>query len=279
VKQAEQFFGMLRERYAMFERRRSGQPKPWTEDKILSAWRFCNVFREDDRTTVWFKENIREPLRNHPKVIFATVAFRWFNRIETGEKIKDLLLNGNWDSNEVRQRLWLDEPVVTGAYMIKTPEGRDKLDGVLWCIDKFAQNQQAHGPLGPVGSIEACWKMLKRHLYLGGFMAYEVASDLRHTYILENASDIDSWANAGPGCARGLGYIVHGDEGYYNPSSENDQKEMLDRMRDLLEMSRSPENWPSQWPRFEMREIEHGCCEWAKYVHAREGKRLKRKYV
>jgi len=38
----------------------------------------------------------------------------WFCRIETGERIKDLLLNG-WSTQEARRRLTGVRPLVTGA--------------------------------------------------------------------------------------------------------------------------------------------------------------------
>ena len=38
------------ERQRVFYRRLHGYPSPWTEDKILLAYRFCNAFRAADRT-------------------------------------------------------------------------------------------------------------------------------------------------------------------------------------------------------------------------------------
>ena len=284
------FFSMQQERYRMLLRRRGQLPRleggRLTDDPVLSAWRFCNVFREDDRTTQWFRENIREPLRDSRKVLLATVAFRWFNRIETGEKIKDLLL-GEWDSAEARKRLYLQQPVVTGAFMIKTPPGKDKLDGVLWCINQFAFDAATlahgwdpvtgHGEKGSL-SLQVAWEVLTNFPFLGGFMAYEVVTDLRHTMYLENAPDIMTWANAGPGCARGAGRVFHDAPGHWNPSSSRDQGEMLAAMKELLEASRVPELWPSEWPRWEMREVEHGLCEYDKMCRGLAGERLKRRY-
>src|SRR3954463_360699 len=122
------YFGTARERYQIKLNREAGKPWPWTQDKQFRQWRFCHVHREDDKTTVWFRENIRDPLsaraneevcaENYPiwllKIVRATVAFRWFNRIETGEIIKDLLI-GKWDSAEAEHRLAGVSPVVTGA--------------------------------------------------------------------------------------------------------------------------------------------------------------------
>ena len=64
----------------------------------------------------------------------ATVIFRWFNLIETGERIRDLLLN-RWDSDEARRRLTGVHPLVTGSYQIQTFNGMDKLAGALQAID------------------------------------------------------------------------------------------------------------------------------------------------
>ena len=57
---------------------------PWTEDEIFKKFKFCQVFREDDRTTRWFAAHIRRPLSAEPEVAMATIIFRFFNLIETG---------------------------------------------------------------------------------------------------------------------------------------------------------------------------------------------------
>lgn len=307
MKQLDQFFAMQRERYKMLLRRRSRaeqyrpRPCPWgnapradgtchcneclleregllTRDPVLSKWRFCNVFREDDVTTAWFRKNIREPMKDDPRVLLATIAFRWFNRIETGEKIKDVLL-GNWDTQQVRRRLYLAQPVVTGAYMIKTPSGMDKLDGVCWCIDQAAKVIAKYpADYWYEKSLQQFWNALREMPLMGGFMAYEVVSDLRHTFLLREASDINTWANAGPGCTRGLGRVVHGDPNHWTATSEKDQKAMNSAMIELYCRSLQSEYWPSGWPKWEMREVEHSLCEWDKYCRGLAGDKLKRKY-
>src|SRR5665213_532654 len=127
------FFSTARERYSILLKRRAGLPKPWSVDPIFQREYFCNVFRESDKTTEWFRENIRDKVRDDPqKALLAIAAFRWFNKIETGEKIKDLLV-GEWSSEAASERLLNARPVVTGAYIIKTPDGMNKMTGVLWC--------------------------------------------------------------------------------------------------------------------------------------------------
>ena len=206
----------------------------------------------------------------------AVIAFRWFNRINVGEQLVDLLLTG-WDTQQARRRLAAIHPIVTGAYVIKTPDGKTKLDGVLWCIE------QAHSrfPVLPItwgNSLREVWLDLQILPFMGGFMAYEVVSDLRWTPILARAGDISTWAAIGPGCARGLGYLVADDSERYRRDSAKDQVEMLTVMRELLLRSQDPACWPYIDVPWEMRECEHWACEFAKYRQAQAGYRLKRRF-
>jgi hypothetical protein len=271
------FFETAIERYAISQRRYNGIPFPWTHDKVYQAWRFCNVHREDDRTTVWFRENIREPLNKEGdkvKMARAAVIFRWFNRIETGEIIKPYLL-GEWQEKPVRELLAGVTPVVTGAYIIKGPDGLNKLDGVLACIEEALPKLSRCVPTWG-SSLEVGWRDLLDFYYLGRFMAYEIISDLRWTPILDHAEDIMTWANAGPGCARGLGWVVYDDPTKFNSASNPQQMIMLEYMRELL--TSVPEYWPDKWAGWEMREVEHWLCEYDKYRRAAAGQKLKRRY-
>ena len=258
----EQYFALARERYLIRERRLAGQPFPWSDQEVFQKYNLCNVFREHDKTTMWFADNVRSKLTGLD-VIKATVIFRWFNRIETGEIIKHLLLEG-WNTEEAAILLEGVKPVVTGAYMIKTVTGKNKLDGALEAIDAaIPVLDSLDGKWEP--TLEGMHKQLVDINYLGGFMAYEVVSDLRWTPVLENAPDIMHWANAGPGCVRGLSRIIQGSpRGMFTRNSQKSQDEMVEHMNVLLELSQDPKYWPAEWPQWEMREVEHWLCEFSK---------------
>lgn len=271
---ADRFFSTARERYRIKLKREAGQPWPWTDDENFKRWRFTNVHREDDATTVWFRENLRSQLVGL-KVINATVIFRWFNRISTGEIIKDLILN-EWDSKIAYERLVDVKPVVTGAYIIKAGDGVTKLEGILECIDKaLPQLEKMHNKWG--SSLEQTWRDLKTIDFLGGFMAYEIVTDLRHTDILTQALDVMTWANLGPGAVRGMSWLVHNRPDALT-GSPNGQRQMLTWMRDLLIMSQLEEFWPQAWKPWELHEIEMWLCEFAKYMASANGIPQKRRY-
>lgn len=317
------FFAFARERHAIYLRRRASLPAPWTQDPILQKYSFTNVFRQLDKTTQWYTEHVRTSV-DLDHMLLATVVYRWFNRIRTGEAIFERDdIKGGWTAwqqlvtgNGVAQmgeaiRLWCgDGPYVTGAYIIKTPDGYSKLDGVLHCIDMFTDqvhefldqrlNQESLGRLlvanhSEVGfSLESVWRWLRQFPFLGDFMAYEIVTDLRWS-VIQNASDIMTWANPGPGATRGIGRVFHGDKNLYNQHRDKD-KVLIPAMRILLDASKDAGLWPQRlphmydnsmytdnceydrrfgsdgdWPAWEMRDVEHTLCEFDKYERARTG--------
>lgn len=266
-----EFFWLARERYRIRERRLAGLPAPWTTDSVLRAYRFCNVFREDDRTTVWFREHVRSKIADPYHLFLATVGFRWFNRIETGEKILDVLLSSGWNNQAVRARLQGVNPIVTGAYMIKTPANLSKLEGILWCMDRV--DSRHYDGVARARGLQEAHAVLTEVPYLGMFMAYEIVSDLRHTCLLASAFDILSWCSLGPGATRGLQWLT---EREFSRASQQDL--MLTYCQHLLECSRAEEFWPKEWPRWEMREVEHWLCEYDKWKRGMAGQKLKRRY-
>ena len=242
----------------------------------MRAYRFCNVFREDDKTTAWFRRNVRNVLRKHPAdVALATITFRWFNRIEVGERILDILVNEGWNARKIKSRLRGVSPIVTGAYMVKTPPGMTKLDGIAQCMKGVTHRKLLSLPNT---SLEEAHAWLTQLPHQGDFTAYEVVTDLRHTKALEKANDILTWANPGPGAARGCTWLT-GRE--YNRHSKVDRVAMMNVMRQLLELANDDSVflWPEEWPRWELREVEHTLCEFDKYMRAtKNGQRLKRRF-
>jgi hypothetical protein len=134
-----------------------------------------------------------------------------------------------------------DEKIFTGAYIIKSPNGQNKIDGICDCVDIVARclnvvAMDKADPTDPVPllqyspqevewcdemtdpdrtdflhdlfnsscSLEEAHKGFMRFPFLGDFMAYEVVTDLRHTKYLSGAEDIMTWCNLGPGAIRGL---------------------------------------------------------------------------
>lgn len=266
----QKFFDFAKERYEILLRRQGGQEPPWTTDYVLKNFYFCNIFREDDKTTIWIRENLRNELSDSPHVIFVMALARYINRIESLERIKFPMLEPMdpqfWKN--VRNQLRGQEPLCNGAYVIRSTDGFTKLDGIIHQLMPLRE-----APLHEnCQSLQKLHKALCNFHYVGGFMAYEIVTDVRHTSWLRNAPDIMTWAHAGPGATRGLTYLVD----LPLKNTRNQEHKKVKFMREIL--SRVPDFWPQSWPKWEMREVEHTLCEYDKYQRGLTGARLKRKY-
>lgn len=293
TERAGDFFAFVRERYRIFLRRGEGQPWPWTEDPILRKYHFCNVFREDDKTTRWIRERITEELSG-PALLGALLIARRINSIPSLEKLTantDLL--HSWPGSlplwaqEVRGLLKDQSPLTGRAYRVPTPNNRglNKLEGLLWCFERdLPRTLKMQIELPRLNTLRRTAKRLQDLNHIGKFVAYEIATDLRHS-LLREAPDIMTWACVGPGAVRGIGQCYHGDADYYQVGTSRRPKPnpkyeatYLTMVRELLQMSQDPTHWPQEWPAWEMREVEHTLCEFDKYERARSSGGAVRRY-
>lgn len=284
------FFDYAKERHLIYLKKQMGAPRPWTEDPILDHYKFTNVYRQLDRVTIWYNKHVRDQYLNDPaRLLLATVIFRWFNRVTTGEALfvnkygpgnetafELFFKNGCYDISTLKDAILkhCDKgPYVTGAYIIKTPEGYTKLDGVLAIIHRFCTasrlfiNGRTYSFAAMASHLNShqerlqdVWSWFTEFEYLGDFTAYELVCDLRYSPLLRNAPDTMTWANPGPGAMRGLNRI-HGRE----LKTKANRERFIQEMREILLMSNNG-LWPKNLgPSWEMREVEHTLCEFDKY--------------
>ena len=282
------FFATARERYRMMLNYEAGRwpcvelgPTPvtaphdrvgaLTDDRIFQKYRFCNVFREDDKVTRWFKENIRSRMLSPEQHVRAAVAFRWFNLPESGELMLPWLLGDEPMSEamyRIHDRATNRLPILNAAYMIKSPPGVKKAPGIFACMRNVEDDLETlTTSIVSMSTLEPAVQALCTCPYLGPFMAYQAVCDLRFTPVLENATDINTWTSPGPGSARGIGRIFYSNLKAFNYNSTVDRLELIRYMTYLLRRSQMENNlWPSEWPRWELSTVQHWACEFDKYM-------------
>jgi hypothetical protein len=311
------FFEYARERHTIHLKRTAGEQRPWTREPILQEYRFTNVFRELDKTTEWFRKNVRDPLKDKPEVLLATVLFRMLNRIEVGEAVfQQLTMPSGKKTADTAFDMYLKTrdmrfisgairtmlprgPYVTGAYIISTPPGYKKLDGALKVVDDFAKTSDWRSVAtswmrGSNPDLQFAFTWLQEFAYLGSFHSYEIVTDLRHTRLLGRAGDVNKWANIGPGARRGMNRIMDrtrpGDvSGRKRWGLKLPDEDVLSEMRALLSNSLDARYWPQHskamgwssnagkfkgaddWPRWELRDVEHTLCEFDKFERVYHG--------
>lgn len=299
--QVAAFFAYARERHQIYLRREAdraeldagGRPQgpPWTDDPILQEYSFTNIFRELDRTTVWFRENVRDMI-DGPEALLAIVLFRWFNRIRTGEflfqqadlvsrkSLFEMVLDADRNHKKILEAPLrrFGAPWFTGSYLINSRglgDGMDKLAGVLTLFEHWATSRDWRSYSKSIHDAST-WSMESAHRWLGinapglgGFMCYEIVCDMRWAPYFGEPADCDTWAFAGPGARRGLGRLC-GFSGRHDGGLVH-RRDTLPMMQELLEISDYDNMWPEKWPQWEMREVEHTLCEFDKYERTRLG--------
>lgn len=285
------YFAFLRERESIrVAKEERGEPGPWTDDPVLREWRFCNVRREDDRLTRWFREELRDPFDEEQIawMPWLCAAFRWFNTEAAGEVLKRHL---TYTPPHVGEAFVSDlgdvaadpsQRLFTGAYIVNSRPGRPKHIDVALNLQWMAVS-----PASPFGwdrlprerTKEACMKALLEVPRLGNFLAYQVVVDLTWTHVLRDAADMNTFTVLGPGAARGLSWIFYDEpEGYYNYGSRSHQERMLDATRELH--AAQSEHWDERryGGSIRLSDIENGLCEYAKWRAGHTGARQKRRY-
>lgn len=267
-----------------------------TEDPILREYRFCNVFRELDRVTVWIRENIREPYADHEHLWYMLAIARFINWPDTLEWLIEAGSGGAWPDHprfspaemsaalEVRRST--GKKMETGAYMIRAESDPKKewyswpkqryiseiVLGRLW-RDRVRVEAHLRG-----NSLRGAFDFIRSqpdYVGWGPFMTHQVIVDLRWTRYLRDAPDVGRWASIGPGSARGLNRL-HG-----RPLKQAvPQARALEEMLELQELIHQPGVLKPWVPAIELADIQNCLCETDKWLRARQGEgRPRSQYV
>src|SRR5262245_58391179 len=138
----ERFLNYVQERDAIYRRKSRGDPWPWTEDPILQEYRFTEIYRERDRTSLHYQKSVRDKYNKDSLVLPGTVLYRWFNRISTcyilfnEPELDNMTPFERYIHSDNLGALMmplnhLPHPHVTGAFIITGKPGMAKSEGVL----------------------------------------------------------------------------------------------------------------------------------------------------
>ncbi len=204
---SERMAHWINHRWSVLVRKERGDPPPWTNDRIMQDFRFCNVHRENDRVTRWIRDNWRNDYAGEHNLVPALVIARMFNLPSTLTRIG---FPHEWDVDRmidiVKEMRSNKEKIFNGAYLITTCGVKmDKVDYVFRVADDT--RKLGFEWLRRRGrTLEDMHRQLTTVKGLGDFLAGQVIADLKNTpgHPLHTAPDRSSWATAGPGSLRGL---------------------------------------------------------------------------
>ena len=247
---------------------------PQSDDFVMNHWRFTNIFREDDTRTKWFNRHIRGPLSEDPELLVqACVAFRWFDSIPAGQILAPYLRGDKeWLEPNVSAELRQLPHVIHKTSPAARISAENRIPALLQAIRPFA----THGSNLGTDAEAQQWDLQKMHNMLckSEFMpprlAYEVVCDLRHTCVLAEARDMETWALVTPEIAYGMGFVMSDCPGEFLFGHDRTSDAVPDHMINLLDLSHDRSHWPSdrQW---EMSEVYNALNNFYYYRCAQRG--------
>lgn len=199
------------ERQRMFMRRVLGQKPPWTDDPILSVHRFTNTYRASDRVSQYLIKNvIYEGSNKAEEVLFRTILFKLFNRIDTWQALIARVGIISWRTFDFETyAVALDELINQGkriysaAYIMPSPafgnprKHRNHLRLIEHMIADGAVRK-----LATVSSLRSVFELLRGYPSLGDFLAFQFTIDINYSELLD-FSEMD-FVVAGPGARDGI---------------------------------------------------------------------------
>lgn len=203
------------ERQRIFTQRIAGEPGPWTDDPILSRYKFCNTYRASDRVSQYLIRRVihDDRARDLPPedVFLRIVLFRLFSKEATWEHLEAAtggVRRSSLDPTKLGQlldELKRRQSIYTAAFILcaHNPYGhatkhRNHLELVtrMFSPGGLARRLATARTLGGVVAALREWPMI------GPFMSYQLAIDLNYSELLD--FDEDEFTLPGPGALRGL---------------------------------------------------------------------------
>lgn len=238
------------ERQNIFLKKKDGINPPWTNDKILQEYKFCNSYRVNDRVSQYLLKNVIYNGKNYndEDIIFRILLFKLFNKESTWE----LLLNDfgditleTFNMNEyskVLEKAKLNGiKIYNNAYIICANKafGYDrKHDNHLALLNKMFMIDKMQDKILKCKTMEEAFNIIKSYPLIGNFMAYQLITDINYSNAVNFKED--EFTVAGPGSKRGIDkcFIDKGNMAYediikymYNHQEEEFKRLNLDFKR------------------------------------------------
>jgi hypothetical protein len=200
------------ERQRVFHARAVGASPPWTRDPVISRHKFTNVYRAADRVSqALIRDVIYAGPQDVEEVVFRTLLFKIFNKIETWEYIAGVLgERPSWADYEFSMYERALTAAMDGgtrmysaAYIVPNPPfGEARKHGNHLRLIEQVMASGLPARLAAAGSLREVYGQLLTLPSLGPFLAYQYAIDLAYSPVVE--VDENEFVVPGPGALDGI---------------------------------------------------------------------------
>lgn len=207
------FWKFAAERQAVYLRRLGGDVGPWTEDPVIRAHRFTNVYRASDRVSQFLIAEVQhaEHRSQAPaEIFFRTILFKIFNKIETWLLLERRLGPLSWQATplaaiaEVLDKAFgAGHRLYSAAYIMPSPPlGFRRKHANHLALVALMMDEGLPSRVVAARSLEDVFELLLSYPGLGRFLAFQYTIDLNYSSMLDFGED--DFVVAGPGAIDGI---------------------------------------------------------------------------
>lgn len=271
----ESYWRFAAERQAVFFHRVRGEPRPWTNNPVLTTYKFTNAYRASDRVSQYLIRHViyRDDLPKLPQeVFFRIMVFKIFNKIETWKILERALGPITFEDycfaayDDVLSRARRAGDRIYSAAYIMPPGGHafgrpSKHQNHLLLLERMMADYIAE-QLEEANTMQEGFEKLRAYPTIGDFLAYQFITDINYSE-LTDFSEMD-FVVPGPGARDGLRKC------FVDPGGLN-EPELIRLVADLQEQefSRLDLDFESLWGRrLQLIDCQNLFCEVDKYARA-----------
>jgi hypothetical protein len=201
------------ERQAIFFRRATHQPPPWTSDSVLLTYKFTNAYRASDRVSQYLIRNVIYQGDQTPQeIFFRTILFKLFNKIETWELFQERFGAITYASyqyekfDKVLTRALKDKRTIYSAAYIMPSGSKSfrttKKHRAHLALLKKMMDDEVPARLTDCKTMKQAFELLLSYPMIGYFLAYQYVTDLNYS-TLTDFSEME-FVVPGPGALDGI---------------------------------------------------------------------------
>lgn len=204
------YWSVATERQRVYHARLAGLPGPWTDDEIISRYRFTNAYRAADRVSQDLIRVLYAGPQQPEDLLLRTLLYRFFNKPSTWAALEAVHDGVTWDSLDIEdyaealdRMLARGQRVYSAAYIVPPPPfgAVRKHRNHLLLVDHMMRDGLA-GKLARAGSLKEVFETISSYPSLGPFLAYQLTVDLNYSTLID--FDEDDFVVAGPGARSGI---------------------------------------------------------------------------
>lgn len=203
------------ERQSIFFRRLLGEGPPWTDDPVLSEYKFTNAYRASDRVSQYLIRSViyRDDLPSDAaEVFFRIILFKLFNKIETWQMLEEKFGAVTFaDYSFARYDAVLTAAMAAGrrvysaAYIM--PSGGSALGHPVkhrnhLSLVELMMADDLPGKIAGSPTMRAAFDLLRSYPTLGNFLAYQFVTDVNYSTVTD--FDEMEFVVPGPGALDGI---------------------------------------------------------------------------